>query len=163
MEIPFTNAAKRGADFSPVPIRVAFASQIPKDCTYWRLIGPDCATEPASARPNPSRMDFLPMAKTSAGISSKRVLRTKSTTYWVRPLVSGKAVVACWLLLDAKAFALVAAMAAPTAKVLLRMERRDILSCRFIVVCSSLSRKSQEIFGALKVFSSRRTETAAEL
>src|SRR6266436_9400441 len=41
--------------------------------------------EPASARPKPSKMDFLPKSSTSAGISSYFVLTMKSATYLVRP------------------------------------------------------------------------------
>src|SRR6266446_5919166 len=41
--------------------------------------------EPASARPNPSRMDFLPKSSTSAGMSSYFVLTMNSATYLVSP------------------------------------------------------------------------------
>src|ERR1700732_4345047 len=41
--------------------------------------------EPASARPKPSRMDFLPRSSTPAGISSYFVLTMNSATYLVSP------------------------------------------------------------------------------
>src|SRR5712691_8366315 len=41
--------------------------------------------EPASARPKPSKMDFLPKSSTSAGMSSYFVLTINSATYLVRP------------------------------------------------------------------------------
>src|SRR5437879_5548702 len=46
--------------------------------------------EPASARPKPSKMDFLPKSSTSAGMFSYFVLTINSATYFVRPGAFGK-------------------------------------------------------------------------
>src|SRR6185437_12524561 len=57
----------------------------PSDSMYLRTIGPLSETDPASARPKPSRMVFLPSSITLAGMSSYFVLTTNSATYFVRP------------------------------------------------------------------------------
>src|SRR5690242_4997835 len=57
---------------------------------YLRLMGPDSATEPARARPKPSRIDFFPRTRTSGGMSSYFVFRTNCPMYFVRPVASGK-------------------------------------------------------------------------
>src|ERR1700722_6007674 len=85
METPFTNAAKRGWAFMPVPITLARISLAPNDSAYFRAIGPITEADPASARPNPSRIDFLPRSMTSAGISSYLVLTINSATDLVSP------------------------------------------------------------------------------
>src|SRR5713101_6551343 len=41
--------------------------------------------EPASAKPKPSKMDFLPKLSTSAGMSAYFVLTMNSATYLVSP------------------------------------------------------------------------------
>src|SRR5882762_4048104 len=85
METPLANAAKRVWAFIPVPIMLAFTSPNPSDCTYWRTSGPITEPEPASAKPKPSKMDFLPKSRTSAGMSSYFVLTMNSATYLVSP------------------------------------------------------------------------------
>src|SRR5260370_2062175 len=57
---------------------------------YSRQIVPVCARDPASARPRPSRMDFLPSSMTSSGISSYFVEATNLPTYSVKPGALGK-------------------------------------------------------------------------
>src|SRR5579872_709620 len=57
----------------------------PSDSIYLRITGPAVDAEPASARPNPSRMVFLPRAITFSGMSSYLVLTINSETYFVRP------------------------------------------------------------------------------
>src|SRR6266852_6360826 len=80
METPFTKAARRGWAFIPVPLTLAFISPNPKDSAYFRAIGPITDAEPASARPNPSRIDFFPNSITSAGMSAYFVLTINSAT-----------------------------------------------------------------------------------
>src|SRR5215467_9913597 len=57
----------------------------PNDCTYFCTSGPIADTEPASARPKPSRIDFLPSSITSAGMSSYFVPTMNSATDLVSP------------------------------------------------------------------------------
>src|SRR2546427_11562026 len=90
MDTPFTKAAKRGEVFFEEPIMVAFPPETPRCTTYSLQIGPVCARDPASARPNPSRIDFLPSSMTSPGISSYFVEATNLPTYSVRPGALGK-------------------------------------------------------------------------
>src|SRR5580704_3746512 len=90
MEIPFTSAANRADVFCAVPIIEDFPTHAPDCSTNLREIGPLSAREPASASPNPSRMDFLPSSITFAGMSSYFVRTTKSPMYFVRPGVFGK-------------------------------------------------------------------------
>src|SRR4249920_501079 len=85
METPLANAAKREWLFMPVPITLAFSSADPKDFTYCRTNGPMTEADPASARPNPSRMDFLPRSMTSGGMSEYFVLMMNSATDFVSP------------------------------------------------------------------------------
>src|SRR5580704_19355361 len=85
MDTPFTKAAKRGWAFMPVPITLARISLAPNDSAYFRAIGPITEADPASARPNPSRIDFLPSSMTSAGMSSYFVLTINSATDLVSP------------------------------------------------------------------------------
>src|SRR5258708_39794474 len=85
MDTPFTNAAKRGEVFFEDPMMTDFPSQIPRCSRESRQIVPVCARDPASARPNPSRIDFLPSSTTSPGISSYFVEATNLPTYSVRP------------------------------------------------------------------------------
>src|SRR5579863_7746196 len=85
MDTPFTNAAKRGWAFIPVPMTLARISPDPKDSTYFRAIGPITDADPASANPNPSRIDFFPRSMTSGGISSYFVLTMNSATDFVSP------------------------------------------------------------------------------
>src|ERR1700693_1340787 len=89
MEMPFTSAAKRAEVFCAVPMTVATPLQPPDRSTNLREMGPLSAREPAKARPNPSRMDFLPSSITSDGMFSYRVSSTKFPTYFVRPGVLG--------------------------------------------------------------------------
>src|SRR5713226_9574836 len=90
MDTPFTNAAKRGEVFFEEPMMDDFPSQIPSCSRYSRQIVPVCARDPASARPRPSRMDFLPSSMTSSGISSYFVEATNLPTYSVKPGALGK-------------------------------------------------------------------------
>src|SRR5437588_152511 len=92
MDTPFTNAAKRGEAFLEEPMRVAFPSQIPRCSRYCPQIVPVCARDPASAKPNPSRIDFLPSSMTSSGISSYFVEARNLPTYSVKPGTLGKSV-----------------------------------------------------------------------
>ena len=69
---------------------VAFPPETPRCTTYSLQIGPVCARDPASARPKPSRMDFLPSSMTSPGISSYFVEATNLLTYSVKPRALGK-------------------------------------------------------------------------
>src|SRR5450759_1805996 len=85
MDTPFAKAAKRGWAFIPVPITLARISPDPKDSTYFRAIGPITDADPASAKPKPSRIDFLPSSITSAGMSSYFVLTINSATDLVSP------------------------------------------------------------------------------
>src|SRR5580704_1506231 len=87
--MPFTSAAKRAEVFCAVPMIVARPLQAPDRSTNLREMGPLSAREPAKARPNPSRMDFLPSSMTSGGMFSYCVCRTKFPTYFVRPGVLG--------------------------------------------------------------------------
>src|SRR6185503_17899374 len=68
-----------------VPMTLAFAGAVPSDCTYWRASGAIADTEPANARPNPSRIDFLPSSMTSGGMSLYLVPTMNSATDFVRP------------------------------------------------------------------------------
>src|ERR1700676_452 len=85
MEIPLASAAKRGWTFILVPITVEFPPQGPSDSIYFGMTGPAVEAEPASARPNPSRIVFLPRAITLSGMSSYFVFTINSETYLVRP------------------------------------------------------------------------------
>src|SRR5579863_6472908 len=85
MDTPFTKEAKRGWAFIPVPITLARISPNPNDSAYFRAIGPITDADPASANPNPSRIDFLPSSITSAGMSSYFVLTMNSATDLVSP------------------------------------------------------------------------------
>src|SRR5437764_8078807 len=76
METPFTNAAKRGEVFMEEPMIEDFPSQIPSCPRYSRQIDPVCARDPASARPKPSRMDFLSSSMTPSAISSYLIAAT---------------------------------------------------------------------------------------
>src|SRR5579872_5505046 len=57
----------------------------PSDSMYLRITGPAVDADPASARPNPSRMVFFPRAITFSGMSSYFVFTINSETYFVRP------------------------------------------------------------------------------
>src|ERR1700676_1265028 len=94
MDTPFTKAAKRGWAFIPLPITLARISPNPKDSAYFRAIGPITDADPASARPKPSRIDFLPNSITSAGISSYFVLTINSATDLVSPGAFGNSAAA---------------------------------------------------------------------
>src|SRR5437667_666514 len=85
MDTPFTNAAKRGEVFMEEPMIEDFPSQMPSCPRYSRQMDPVCARDPASARPKPSRMDFLPSSMTPSGISSYLVEATNWPTYSVKP------------------------------------------------------------------------------
>src|SRR6267154_2722841 len=87
--MPLTKAAKRAEVFCAVPITVAAPVRTP-DCSMNFLeIGPLSAREPANAKPNPSRMDFLPSSTTSSGMSSYLLCCTKVPTYFVIPGLLG--------------------------------------------------------------------------
>src|SRR4051794_38458318 len=64
---------------------LAFSSADPNDFTYWRTIGPMLEADPASARPKPSRMDFLPSSMTFGGMSEYFVPTMNSATDFVSP------------------------------------------------------------------------------
>src|ERR1700688_4938085 len=85
METPFTKAARRGWAFIPVPITLARISTNPKDSAYFRAIAPITEADPASAKPKPSKIDFLPSSITSAGMSSYFKLTMNSATDLVSP------------------------------------------------------------------------------
>src|SRR5258708_7341113 len=85
MDTPFTKAAKRGSAFIPVPITLARISPNPKVSASFRAIRPITDADPGSAKPKPSRIDFLPSSITSGGISSYFVLTMNSATDLVRP------------------------------------------------------------------------------
>src|ERR1700686_4753115 len=94
MDTPFTKAARRGWAFIPVPITLARISPDPKDSTYFRAIGPITDADPASANPNPSRIDFLPRSMTSGGMSAYFVLTMNSATDLVSPGALGNSAAA---------------------------------------------------------------------
>ena len=52
----------------------------PRASMYSFISGASVETDPASARPKPSSIDFLPRAITSSGMSSYRVLTMNSET-----------------------------------------------------------------------------------
>jgi hypothetical protein len=56
-----------------------------KGLRYCRTSGPMTEADPASARPKPSRMDFLPRSMTSGGMSENFVLTMNSATDFVSP------------------------------------------------------------------------------
>src|SRR2546429_9854567 len=89
METPLANAAKRGGAFVSLPKTHVPLFSKPSDCKYFRTSGPLSATEPASARPKPSKIDFLPSSRTSSGICAKVVSATNWATYLVTPSTSG--------------------------------------------------------------------------
>src|ERR1700693_2102210 len=89
MNTPLANAANRDGTFMPLPkTRVPLCSR-PRFCKYFRTSVPLSATDPASARPNPSKIDFLPSSRTSSGICAGVVLTTNSATYLVTPSAFG--------------------------------------------------------------------------
>src|ERR1700756_4786012 len=92
METPFAKAANRAGAFIPDPITVALPVT-PSPRRYCRTRGAIPDAEPASAKPKPSRMDFLPNSKTSGGISPYFVFTTNSETYLVSPGALGNGVV----------------------------------------------------------------------
>src|SRR5260370_459878 len=85
MEMPLARAAKRGWTFIFVPITLELPLQAPSDSMYCRMRGPAVEADPASARPNPSRIVFLPRAITLSGMSSYLVFTINSETYLVSP------------------------------------------------------------------------------
>src|SRR4029077_2844328 len=85
MEMPLARAAKRGWTFIFVPMTLEFPPQEPSDSMYCRRRGPAGEADPASARPNPSKIVFLPSAITFSGMSSYFVFTINSETYLVRP------------------------------------------------------------------------------
>src|SRR5260370_39531815 len=85
METPLANAAKRAGAFIAVPIPAALAPENPRLCTYCRTMGPMTDAAPANDNPNPSRIDFLPSANTSSGMSVYFELTMNSHTYLVSP------------------------------------------------------------------------------
>src|SRR5437870_12196476 len=89
METPLANAAKRGGAFVSLPKTHVPLFSKPSDCKYFRTSGPLSATDPASARPKPSNIDFFPSSRTSSGISARVVSATNWATYLVTPSASG--------------------------------------------------------------------------
>src|ERR1700692_2166496 len=83
MDTPLAKAANRGAVLNLVPMMLAFPLQIPSDSTYFLTSDDASEIDPASASPKPSRIDFLPSAKSSSGISSYFVFTINSETYCV--------------------------------------------------------------------------------
>src|SRR4029077_5494785 len=59
--------------------------QGPSDSMYCRMRGPAVEADPASARPNPSKIVFLPRTITFSGMSSYFVFTINSQTYLVSP------------------------------------------------------------------------------
>src|SRR5258706_16375455 len=84
MPTPLAKAAKRGAILRWVPITVAGPAPRLRSEKCRRTSSPQCVAPPDSARPSPSRIDFLPSATTSAGRSPGRALQINSATYRVR-------------------------------------------------------------------------------
>src|SRR5690242_2139492 len=64
---------------------LAFPPVHPSVSMYRRMWGPDSAAEPASDRPNPSKIVFFPMAITLSGMSSYFVFTINPATYLVSP------------------------------------------------------------------------------
>src|SRR5271168_5120033 len=58
------------------------------------MMGPMLEADPASARPNPSKIVFLPTAITFSGMSSYFTFTINSETYLVSPGAAGKSPVA---------------------------------------------------------------------
>src|SRR5262245_66643090 len=85
MEMPLARAAKRGCTFIFVPTMLQLPPFEPRDSIYWRIRGPEVAADPASARPNPSKIVFLPRRITFSGMSWYFVFTMNSETYLVRP------------------------------------------------------------------------------
>src|ERR1700732_205075 len=85
MEIPLASAAKRGWTFIFVPMMLELPPHGPSDSMYWRMRGPAVEADPARARPNPSKIVFLPRTITFSGMSSYFVLTINSETYLVSP------------------------------------------------------------------------------
>src|SRR5471032_1060391 len=129
METPLAKAAKRGGIFRFVPMMLAFQLQ-PRDCRYLRTSGAMPETEPASASPNPSRIDFLPSSRTFSGMSGYCVSTMNPATYFVRPGDCGNAEGACFA--PAAGFACPAppAFNAESASALLKKLRRIISPLR---------------------------------
>src|SRR5580692_11204203 len=84
MPTAFANAANRAGALSEEPIIVAPLVWVsPVDSRYLRVIAPVSATDPAKARPMPSRIDLRARSRTDAGISAERVLTMNAPTYAV--------------------------------------------------------------------------------
>src|SRR5215472_8016707 len=122
METPLTNDARRGWAFMLVPMTLAFISPNPNDSVYFRAIGPITDAEPASARPNPSRIDFFPRSITSAGMSSYFVFTINSATALVSPGAFGNSAGAAGDE-DASARLLLSARADAAREVLIKSRR----------------------------------------
>src|ERR1700674_347739 len=90
MEMPLASAAKRGWTFIFVPMTIEFPPQGPSDSMYCRMRGPAVEADPASARPKPSKIVFLPRTITFSGMSSYFVFTINSETYLVTPGALGK-------------------------------------------------------------------------
>ena len=85
MDTPLARAAKRGCTFIFVPMMLELPPHGPSDSMYCRMRGPAVEADPASAKPNPSRIVFLPSAITLSGMSSYFVFTINSETYLVSP------------------------------------------------------------------------------
>src|SRR5690242_16116691 len=83
MATPFAKAAKRGGALMPVPMMLALPSEQLSDLRYWRTNGPVTEVDPASARPKPSKIDFLVIPMICSGMSLNFVLKINSETYRV--------------------------------------------------------------------------------
>src|SRR4051812_7221946 len=89
--MPFTNAANLGGALMAEPRIVAPLLDSPRAVTYARLNLPVSATEPQSASPKPSRIDFLPSSMTSSGTFRYTVLQMNVAISSVKPSILGKA------------------------------------------------------------------------
>src|SRR6266853_1501590 len=85
MEMPLASAAKRGWTFIFVPMMLAFPLEHPSVSMYCRMRGPMTEADPASDRPNPSKIVFFPSVRTFSGMSSYFAFTMNSETYLVRP------------------------------------------------------------------------------
>src|SRR5580693_327628 len=137
MDTPFTKAARRGWAFIPVPITLARISLAPNDSAYFRAIGPITEADPASAKPKPSRIDFLPSSITSAGMSSYFELTINSATDLVSPGALGNSAAGAG---EAATRRLVSASAEAASEVLNKSRRfmSDVLdSFQDSILCSA--------------------------
>src|SRR6266513_4276181 len=85
MEMPLASAANRGWTLIFVPMMLAITLEHPSVSMYCRMRGPMTEADPASDRPNPSKIVFFPSVRTFSGMSSYFAFTINSETYLVRP------------------------------------------------------------------------------